>query len=292
MSAEARATALGFLAILSWALLALLTVASGAVPPFQLAALCFAIGAAAGFADMARRGAGIGRAMAQPGRVWLLGVGGIFGYHFLYFTALRNAPPAQAGLIAYLWPLLIVVFSGLLPGQRLRAGHVGGALLAFGGAALLLTPQAASLSPAHTVGYLAASACALVWSSYSVLSRVVGTAPTDTVAGFCLVSAVLAALCHLALETTHWPQNAVQWLAVLALGLGPVGGAFYVWDIGVKRGDLQLLGVASYAAPLLSTLALVLSGAADATPRLWAAAVLITGGAALAAFASARRRVA
>ena len=218
MSAGARATALGFLAILSWALLALLTVVSGAVPPFQLAALCFAIGAAAGFADMARRGAGIGRAMAQPGRVWLLGVGGIFGYHFLYFTALRNAPPAQAGLIAYLWPLLIVVFSGLLPGQRLRAGHVAGALLAFGGAALLLAPQAASLSPAHGVGYLAASACALVWSGYSVLSRVVGTAPTDTVAGFCLVSAALAVLCHLALETTHWPQDAVQWLAVLALG--------------------------------------------------------------------------
>jgi drug/metabolite transporter (DMT)-like permease len=47
---------------------------------------------------------------------------------------------------------------------------------------------------------------------------------------------------------------------VLALGIGPVGAAFFTWDIGMKRGDIQLLGVASYAAPLLSTLALVAAG--------------------------------
>jgi drug/metabolite transporter (DMT)-like permease len=290
VTVQHRATAIGFLAVLSWALLALLTVASGSVPPFQLAALCFAVGAATGFADMARRGVAVGRAMAQPWRVWLLGVGGIFGYHFLYFTALRNAPPAQAGLIAYLWPLLIVVFAGLLPGQRLGAGHLGGALAAFAGAALLLAPGEAAVSPAHGVGYLAAGGCALVWSGYSVLSRIVGAAPTETVAGFCLVSAVLSALCHLIWETAHWPQGWGQWLAVLALGLGPVGGAFYLWDIGVKRGDLQLLGTASYAAPLLSTVALVASGIAEPSPKLGVAALLITGGAALAALASAARR--
>jgi drug/metabolite transporter (DMT)-like permease len=287
-----RATAIGFIAVLMWALLALLTVASGAVPPFLLAALCFAVGGAVGLLDMARRGVPVYRAFGQPPVVWALGVGGIFGFHFFYFTAIRNAPPAQASLLAYLWPLLIVLFSGLLPGERLRAPHLLGAALAFGGVALLLGPQAASLSGAHLAGYAAALACALFWSGYSVLSRRFGQAPTESVAGFCLASAVLAALCHLALEDTVWPRDATEWLAVLALGLGPVGGAFYVWDIGMKRGDLQLLGTAAYAAPLLSTALLVATGAAQPTLALLLATVLITGGAALAALGGRRQAAA
>lgn len=280
---RARATAIGFTAVLMWAVLALLTVASGDVPPFLLAALCFAIGGVVGLLDMVRRGVRVTRALALPPVIWALGLGGIFGFHFFYFTAIRNAPPAQASLVAYLWPLLIVLFSGLLPGERLRPAHLLGAGMAFGGVVLLLGPEAAALSGAHLLGYLAALACALIWAAYSVLSRVFGHAPTESVAGFCLVSAVLSVLCHLLLEPTVWPRDAGEWLAVLALGLGPVGGAFYVWDIGMKRGDVQLLGTAAYAAPLLSTALLVATGAAQPTFALLAATLLITGGAALAA---------
>ncbi len=290
---RARATAIGFGAVLLWALLALFTAASGATPPFQLAALCFAVGGAIGLADMARRGVSPARAFAQPGRVWALGVGGLFGYHFFYFTALRNAPPAEAGLIAYLWPLLIVLFSGLLPGERLRPLHLVGAVASCAGAAILLAPGlSGGFAPEHALGFAAAGACALTWSSFSVLSRRFGSAPTETVAGFCLAAALLSALCHLALEPTVWPTGALQWAAVIGLGLGPVGGAFYAWDVGVKRGDIQLLGTASYAAPLLSTLALVATGYAAPTPGLAAAAGLITGGAALAALAGRRRATA
>ena len=70
------------------------------------------------------------------------------------------------------------------------------------------------------------------------------------------------------------------------MGLGPVGAAFFTWDFGMKRGDIQMLGVASYAAPLLSTLALVVTGHGEATPGLALSAALIVGGAGLAALAS------
>ena len=285
------ATAIGFVAVLLWALLALFTVGAGPVPPFQLTAICFLIGGLIGVADMARRGLRPARVLAQPGRVWALGIVGLFGYHFFYFTALQNAPPAEAGLIAYLWPLLIVLFSGLLPGERLGAAHVAGALSGLGGAALLIAGRAElGLEPGHVAGYGAALLCALIWSGYSVLSRVVGEAPTHTVAGFCLAVAALSALAHLGLEETRWPEGALAWVSVLGLGLGPVGLAFYVWDIGVKRGDIQLLGVSAYAAPLLSTLVLVAAGFAEATWRLALAAVLITAGAGLASWGSARAR--
>jgi drug/metabolite transporter (DMT)-like permease len=284
-----RATLLGFCAILLWSLFALLTTLSGAVPPFQLAAMTFAIGGLVGCASWIVRPAGI-RALRQPWRVWLLGIGGLFGYHALYFAALRLAPPAEAGLINYLWPLLIVLLSAHLPGAPgLRAGHLGGAALGLAGVAALFAGRGGFEFAAGALpGYLAALAAAFVWAGYSVLSARVGAVPTGAVAGFCLATAALSFACHRAFEATVWPEGAVQWAAILALGLGPVGAAFYLWDIGVKRGDLRLLGVAAYAAPILSTLALVAGGHARPSPALGLACALIVLGAGVAVRASRR----
>jgi drug/metabolite transporter (DMT)-like permease len=207
----------------------------------------------------------------------------LFGAHFLYFTAFRMAPLAETGLIAYLWPLLIVLMSGLLPGERLAALHIIGAACAFAGAGLIVLRGDTAFDAAALPGFGVAFLFALTWASYSVLSRRLGAVPTEAVTVFCLAAALLSLIAHLALETTVWPQNAAGWASVAALGLGPVGLAFYVWDVGMKRGDIQLLGVLSYAAPLLSTLALVAAGKAQPSAVLALAAVLITLGAALAA---------
>ena len=284
---EYRATAIGFTAVLLWALLALFTVGSAPVPPLQLNAMCFAVGGVIGLIWAAATGQ-LSSFRNIPLPAFALGTLGLFGYHALYFAALRNAPPAQAGLIAYLWPLLIVLFSGLLPGEALRPGHLLGGLAGFAGAALIIVGGQSGFGSDHLVGYALALACALTWSGYSVLSRRFGTVPTAAVALFCVVTAICSAVLHLALESTVIPDAPIQWAAILGLGLGPVGLAFYTWDVGVKRGDIQLLGVASYAAPLLSTIILVLVGIAEPTARLAFATVLITGGAAIAARASLR----
>jgi drug/metabolite transporter (DMT)-like permease len=281
------ATAIGFIAVLLWALLALFTIGTAPVPPFQLNAMTFAIGGALGLGWVSATG-GWSRLRAVPLHVYIIGTLGLFGYHALYFSALRLAPPAEASLIAYLWPLFIVLFSGFLPGERLGLLHILGALFAFAGAALLIAPDADGFTGG--VGLILAGLCALTWSGYSVLSRTFGSVPTDSVAVFCVLTAILSVPLHLMLETTQWPANTVGWGAVLALGLGPVGLAFYVWDVGVKSGDIQLLGVASYAAPLLSTLILVGTGVATASLTLVLSAALIAGGAGLAAFGSARRQ--
>mgnify|MGYP003630917083 FL=1 len=274
---------IGFSAVVMWSALAVLTAASGAMPPFQLSAICFLIGSVIGLSAMMRDPTRF-RAFKQPAKVWALGLFGLFGYHFLYFTALRNAPAVEAGLIAYLWPLLIVVGSALLPGERLGWHHIAGALMGLAGTALILMRGAeGGFGGGNLLGYTAAGLCALTWSAYSLISRRFGATPTDVVAGFCLISAVLSAVCHLLLETTVWPDNSGQWLAILGLGLGPVGLAFYAWDYGVKKGDIQVLGVASYAAPLLSTLILILFGHGRASIGIVVACLLITGGAFLAA---------
>jgi drug/metabolite transporter (DMT)-like permease len=284
------ATSIGFTAVLLWSLLALFTAASGTVPPFQLAAMTFVLGGLVGVSTWIVRPRGMPTLHQRP-TVWAVGIGGLFGYHALYFAALRLASPAEAGLICYLWPLLIVLFSALLPGERLRLPHVAGALLGFLGVIVLIAGRGALQARAdHLPGYLCAFAAAFVWAGYSVLSRRFGEVPTDAVAAFCIATAGLSLLCHLLFETTVWPATASEWVAVLALGLGPVGAAFYVWDIGVKRGDIRLLGVASYAAPVLSTLILVLAGYADPSLALGVACALIVSGALVATLLPGRVR--
>ena len=281
-----RATLIGGLAVLLWSALALLTTATAPVPPFQLVALTFGIAfllALGKWGWQASRGGPPPLShLRQPLAVWLLGVAGLFFYHALYFTALSHAPPVDASLIAYLWPLLIVLGSALLPGERLRWWHGAGALADLAGAALLVTRNGGlAVDPRYMTGYLAALGCAFTWSAYSLLSRRFGAVSSDAVGGFCGVTALLGLVCHLVLETTAWPAGLGGWLAVLALGLGPVGAAFFVWDHGVKHGDIRALGTAAYLAPLLSTLLLIAFGRAEPSAGLLLACLLIVGGAAL-----------
>ncbi|MCW2243966.1 aromatic amino acid exporter YddG [Azospirillum canadense] len=278
-----RATAIGGTAILLWSTLALLTALSQRIPPFQLLALSFGISFVVCTAGNAARGKDVIGALRQPWPVWALGVAGLFGYHFFYYLAFYLAPQAkiEVNLLNYLWPLLIVLFSALLPGERLKRGHIVGALCGLAGTVLIVAGSGLSIQAESLPGYLSALACAVTWAAYSVLSRRFGDVPTEAVGGFCLATAVLAALCHPIFETTVVPTTN-EWLAMLAMGVGPVGAAFFVWDHGVKRGDIRALGVLSYATPLSSTLLLILFGQAVGGWTVWAACALIIGGAVLA----------
>lgn len=278
-AARRRATLTGVAAIALWSALAVLTVAAGAIPPFQLLASTFAIGGLTGLALLLRPGGpGLG-ALRQPLPAFLLAVAALFGYHALYFVALQTAPAVEANLLNYLWPLLIVLFAGFLPGERPRPLQYVGTVLGLAGAALIVTRgERLGLRAEHLGGYAAALCAALTWSGYSVLNRRYGAVPSSAITGACLTVAVLAALAHLLFERSVAPSVG-QWLAIAAMGLGPVGAAFWFWDVGTKRGELALLGTLSYAAPLLSTGWLLLAG--QARPH-WtqavACALLVAGG--------------
>jgi drug/metabolite transporter (DMT)-like permease len=272
---------IGASAVLVWSTLAVLTAASVRVPPFQLLATAFAVSILLGFGKALLNGTPLWR-LRLPASACALGIGGLFGNHFCYFMALRHAPPADANLINYLWPLLIVLCSAFYPGHRLRWWHVLGALSGLAGTALVITGGGTlTFRGEFAFGYLMAVGAALTWAGYSLLSRRFAAVPSDAVTLYCGATALLAVACHLALETWVRPSTN-EWLMMLALGLGPVGTAFFLWDHGVKRGDLRVLGAAAYAIPLLSTTLLVLAGFARPTAVLALAALLITAGAILA----------
>lgn len=260
---DRKATLGGLVAILLWSSLALLTTLTGDLPPFLVLAISFGCGGTIGLLHVLRQGKAGLHSMRAPLPALALSTAGLFGYHALYFFALKHAPPVEANLLNYLWPLLIVLLSGLLPGVRLRTGNLAGAMLGLFAAALLVTGgRGIHVDPTAVGGYLAALAAALVWAGYSVLNRRYAHVPSSAIVPACIGVAILGAFAHFAFEPSR-AISAAQWLAMIAMGIGPVGAAFWLWDGGTKRGDIALLGGLSYLAPLLSTLLLVASGRAQ-----------------------------
>jgi drug/metabolite transporter (DMT)-like permease len=286
-AAATRATLLGLGAVVLWGLLAALSTLCGPIPPFQLNAMTFAIGTLVGLAYARVTSTPLLSPRTIPLGAWALGVYGLLAFHAAYFFAIQAAPVIEVSLIVYLWPLLIVLFSALLParlgGEALRWWQVAGAFLGLVGVVLILLGNAARPEfSGSRVGYAAALAAALIWSSYSVGSRLFQAVPSTAVTGFCAVTALGSALLHLLFEQFTWPATATAWFAIVASGLGPVGLAFYIWDEGMKRGDMRLLGAASYATPLISTIVLAGLGLGHPSPQIWLAALLITAGALIA----------
>ncbi|HWV42716.1 DMT family transporter [Pseudorhodoplanes sp.] len=281
------ATLIGFCAVMLWGTLATLTTLKGGdIPPFQSTAITFAVGGA----TIALYAIAVGRSRAMVPTLpsFLLGIYGLFVFHVLYFAALKFAPPAEAGLIASLWALLTVLFSGFLPGVTLSYRHVVGALMGFTAAALLVFDKlgASAGHPDALLGFSFAFASAVVWATYSVMSRTIAAVPSESVAPACFATALLALACNLLFEGWVAP-SAPQWIAMVFLGLGPIGAAFMLWDIGMKQGNVAFLGVLGYASPVISTALLILLGLAAPT---WVLVVSVTLIMIAARLAAPRRR--
>lgn len=261
------------LAILLWATLAWLGVALSAMPPFLLVGLALLLGAVCGLPFI--------RQWRVPVSTVLFGIYGLFGFHFFLFMALRFAPPVEANLINYLWPLLIVLLTPLLlSGYRLRTQHVVGAGMGFAGAALIVTGGSWTLSGDYWLGYAFAAASAFIWASYSVLTKRIAPFPTAAIGLFCLLSGLLALGLHTLLEPPYVPSPQ-EWRLLALLGLGPMGLAFFLWDASLKAGDPRVIGSLAYLTPLLSTLILLIAGSGRMTAAAGVAMVLIVGGAVL-----------
>jgi drug/metabolite transporter (DMT)-like permease len=259
---NANLLALGAIAL--WASLAALGVSLAHVPPFLLTGLALLAGSVIAL-PLSRFDF---RQWLVPPATLAVGVYGLFGFHFLLFIALRNAPPVQANLINYLWPLGIVVMAPLfLPGMSLTARHLFAALL--GGA------------PLWAWGYIPALMSAFIWASYSLLTKRVKPFPTSAIGSFALVSGLLALLCHLWLEPAV-TLSGTDWALIGLLGLGPLGGSFFLWDAALKRGDARQIGVLSFLTPLLSTLVLLTMQGEMPSLSVGLAALMIVGAAVIA----------
>ena len=277
MRPSVRADALALAAICLWGALAPLGVRLAHIPPFLLTGLGLLVGSL------------ISLPLAQfrlarwrvPLPTLLVGIYGLFGFHFLLFMALRQAPAVEANLINYLWPLGMVVLAPLfLPGVQLQTRHVVAALIGFCSAAIAILGRGAAVSGTggFQPGYLIALASAFVWASYSLLTRRLPRFPTAAVGGFAAVSGLLSLLCHALLEPSV-VLSTPDLLLIALLGLGPLGGAFFLWDAAIKLGDTRRIGLLAFATPILSTVLLLLSTGQALQWNVAVAALLVVGAA-------------
>lgn len=264
-------TILALTAIALWGTLAAMSLHLKHLPPLMLVGITLLIGAATSLHRI--------REWRTSWRQLALGVYGLFAYHLALFIALREAPAVEANLVNYLWPLLIVMLTPLFkPGQALTARHVAGAILAFIGAGLLVTGGKLDFQWQYATGYGLALTAAIIWSTFSLMSSRMEETSTAQVGLFCAVSGALSLGAHFLLER-EYSLVATDWPWLIALGIGPMGLAFFAWDAALKRGDTRSIGLLSYLTPLLSTLGLVLTGGGVFTALSAAAMVLIIGGA-------------
>jgi len=252
------ATLYALAAIALWGTLASLGTALSHLPPFLLTGIALMIGSVMSWPHVLRNR----KAWAVPARTLALGVYGLFGFHFLLFIALRHAPPVEANLVNYLWPLFMVVLAPvLLPGMTLRPLHIVAAVLGFAGAAIAILGarsggDGAAAGGAYW-GFVPALGSAFIWASYSLWTKRVPAFPTAAIGLFGLVSGALSLACHALLEPAA-TLSSRDWLLVVLCGLGPLGAAFFLWDMALKRGDARQIGILSYITPLASTALLLL----------------------------------
>ena len=260
-------------AVLLWASLATLSSGLSHIPPLLMTGIGLLIGSLLALPLSRFR---ISKLKVSP-KLLGIGVYGLFGFHLALFAALQNAPAVQANLVNYLWPLLIVVLAPAFTGGKLKLKHVISALAGFVGAALAIL-SGAQLSGGLEIGYLYALIADVIWATYSLLTKRFGSFPTSAIGVFAFASGVLAIAAHFLFEPSATITGS-DWLMLLVMGLGPLGGAFYLWDYALKRGSAQRVGLISFATPLLSTLFLLLATGQTPTPLLFVSAALIIGAA-------------
>ena len=270
------ATLLALSAIAMWSFLAFFGAQLSHLPPFLVVGIALCVSGLAGTPWI--------KTWKVPAITLLVGITGIFGYHFLYFMAFQYAPPVEASLINYLWPLLIVLLSPVfLSGYSLKPQHLIGALCGLAGTILILTGGRLTPDVLHLPGYIMAAGAALTWACYSLMTKRLPRFPSGAVGGFCLVSGLLSLSSFWllrGLDGSSITGLALQdWILLVLLGLGPMGAAFYVWDAALKRGDPRVIGSMAYLTPLTSTLILVFFAGRTLTWVSGAAMMLIVGGA-------------
>jgi len=265
-------TCVGAMAIPMWATWPAFALRAFEMPAFECLTVAFLVGwlvlaaIVPSSEDTAERGKSTGSWL--PAIACAIGLSGSNGFHIL---ATHHIPAAQANLISYLWPVMMVVFGAMLGLFRLRLRQVVGLVLGFAGAVVLMGDGSLSMSPS---GMGLALLSGGSWALYCVFRLKWTQNAVNVLSRGCAVSTVLCGTLHIVWEPTIIPSMAALGAAA-AVGILPLALGNFVWDEGLRRGDSQLLAVMAYATPLCSALLLATLGLAALTWSLLLGAVVI-----------------
>lgn len=263
-------TCVGLLAIPLWATWPALSLQTRALPPLECMTVAFSVAFIA-LSSLKPSVAATDSESCSPWIPALAFAGGVSGSAILFLLATHYIPAAEANLILYLWPVMVVGLGAAFRVFRLRLRHGVGIGLGFTAAAILMGGGRLSLS---YTGIGLALLGGLSWALYCIF-RLKWRGPTGPVLtrGFA-ISAALCAVLHLLSEPFVIP-NMGSAAAAGVIGIVPAAFANLVWDWGFRRGDSQLLAVMAYATPFCSMLLLAALGLQSLNGELLLAGLLI-----------------
>jgi drug/metabolite transporter (DMT)-like permease len=245
------------------------------LPSHLVLTFCFAIAAVLGFAICRLTGRTPARLMD-----WRIALFAslLAAYHLVYLEAFHHAAPIPVSLINYLWPACLIILGNLF--FRLHSGIAGyfGAALGFIGVLILIGKDGFALQISEILGYGLAFLGAVLWALFSNLRRGDTTESIGAMTTICLLCSIICGGWWIITDAS-FPVLETRGVAViLGLGLGPAGGAFFLWDLGMRHGHVALLGVLGYSAPVFSTVLMLALGMGHPGWEVFAAIFLITMG--------------
>lgn len=275
LTSRDKATIFGVFSLLFWAAGAVLTTNLKSIPVFEILSIVFTISFALTAIKLTYYQEW--HKLKQPLLVSIIGFLGIYGNDLLYIAAFKHAPPVQADLINYLWPVLVILFLGLLPDERFSPKHLIATFLGFLGVYIAITNGhgISDIRFEYWCGYLLAFTDAVVWTVYTLVARIYKDRPVEMVGLYCGVGAVMSIYLHFHLENTLLPSF-TQSLTLFVMGITTQGLAYFFWDYSVKNGRVKFLTTFSYFMPVISVLLLIAFGKGEFTKPVFEAMVLIT----------------
>lgn len=191
------------------------------------------------------------------GKTALLGIWGIFVYHWIYYLALDRAPIAEAAILATTWSFWMVVFASFQRFRKLTWPIAVTAVVCMVGAGLVISAgKSVAFEGRYLVGYALALGCGLIWSSFSV--GLVWIKPKEEpMTAFMVMAALLSLLVYLT-SGPHAAPAPSALAAAIYLGCVPLGLSFFLWNRALLGGNIAVIGYLSFLTPPLAVLLVAL----------------------------------
>lgn len=183
---------------------------------------------------------------AQPLRQLLRAVL-LFGATFLFFSALKYLPIADALAIFFVNPLVIVILSALLLRERVGPRRWAAVAVGFIGTLIIIRPGMVQVNP----GTLLALGSGVALGSYLVLTRAMAGVADAMVLNF-QTSAIGAALMALVLPLLWEAPTPMQWAMLAALGVIATLGHVLITK-AYEHGEASLLAPLAFTEIVMAT---------------------------------------
>lgn len=278
-----RYTLLGLSSIVIWAsLVAVVKLITEQLSPVQGIALIYSfsalyIGLRIGLPNI-----------RQMSKAYLLGCGTLFvGYEILFLVSIALSQSRDEvmiiAMINYLWPPLMIVFSIFAQQLSWHWPVILGFALAVFGLTLVVNPDVLNMArlqhslQQNPIAFGFAFIGALLWPSYSILTKRYARGQNG-VPLFFMVSVAALWLVHYLLDEPFIVPSTGLWLSLAVVG-ALVGIAYSNWNQSMQYGNMQLLIIATYFMPVISSLMSMLILNVQPQFSFWMGTSLVTLGA-------------